>query len=418
MTRRSLSPVRGALGSTQAAAAAGLRYVSDDGPGIRRIRSGSGFAYRTPDGASLRDLHTLRRIRALAIPPAWTDVWICPIPNGHIQATGRDSRRRKQYIYHRDWRAVRDAAKFASLREFGEALPRIRERVARDLRLHGLPRDKVMATIVGLLDQTSIRVGNDEYRRRNNSFGLTTLRDRHIKINGTSLRFEFRGKGGKPQCLEMHDPRLARVLKQCQEIPGQELFQYVDETGQRHTTTSDDVNAYLREISGCDFTAKHFRTWNGTVHAVAYLRDCQPCSSVRETKHVVTDAMVSVSERLGNTPAMCRKSYVHPAVIDAFTSGGLAALIASATNPDGSAHTIEERCVLELLESVNAHIGSRAGQGVARLRRLAPPLSSSSHDAHDRQNGVRRSLKAHGRAGPRSGAVPALRTRARSVSTT
>jgi DNA topoisomerase I len=333
----------------EAAAAAGLRYVSDYLPGIRRRRAGSGFVYTAPDGKPLRDARTIQRVKSLVIPPAWTDVWICPFPNGHIQATGRDARRRKQFIYHRDWRSTRDAAKFANLGAFGDALYGIRKRVAHDLRLGGLPRHKVMATVVRLLDETSIRVGNEEYRRQNHSFGLTTLRDRHITVDGPSVRFEFRGKSGKRHSLEINDKRVAHILKVCQEIPGQELFQYLDEDGGRHTVASDDVNAYLREISGGEFTAKDFRTWNGTVLALRYLGQCPPCATARETKHTITQAMTSVSTHLGNTPATCRKAYVHPAVIQAFTSGNLTALIASAARPD--AHEEVERCLLELLRA-------------------------------------------------------------------
>ena len=324
--------------------------MSDASPGIHRCRAGRGFAYLATDGQRIHDPRTLRRIKSLVIPPAWTDVWICPISNGHIQATGRDSRRRKQYIYHPNWRSVRDAAKFASLTAFGEALPGIRERVARDLRRTGLPRDKVMATVVRLLDETSIRIGNDEYRRQNHSFGLTTLHDRHVTVDGSSLRFEFRGKSGKLHCLEIHDKRVAHILEQCQEIPGQELFQYLDEAGQRHAVSSDDVNAYLREISGSDFTAKHFRTWNGTVLALEYLLCCPPCSSAREAKRTVAQAIKSVAEHLGNTPATCRTAYVHPAVVDAFNTQGPAALTASASTYEQPGWSDAEQCLLKLLK--------------------------------------------------------------------
>ncbi|HEX8968796.1 MAG TPA: DNA topoisomerase IB, partial [Chloroflexota bacterium] len=239
---------------------AGLRYVSDTLPGLRRRRAGSGFTYLGPNDRPVREPDTLRRIRALAIPPAWTDVWICPWPYGHVQATGRDARGRKQFIYHPAWRAVRDSAKYENLAAFGEALPRIRARVADDLRMAGLPRQKVLATVVRLLEETSIRIGNREYWRHNRSSGLTTLRDRHVTFEGSSVRFQFRGKGGKQQSGEINDRRLARIIKQCQDIPGQELFQYLDQAGERHTVQSDDVNAYLHEISGGDFTAKDFRT--------------------------------------------------------------------------------------------------------------------------------------------------------------
>ena len=343
------------------AAAAGLRYVSEReeaGPCIRRKRAGTGFSYTGPDGAPIRDAATRRRIKALAIPPAWTDVWICPDPNGHIQATGRDARGRKQYRYHPRWREVRDAAKYDRLVEFAEALPRIRERTERDLRRPGVPRAKVLAVVVKLLEETSIRVGNDEYARQNRSFGLTTFRDRHVVFEGERLRFEFRGKGGKQHSVELNDRRLASIIKQCQDIPGQELFQYLDEEGRRRSIESDDVNAYIREVSGGDFTTKDFRTWNGTVLACCYLRVCEPSPSLRAGKKQVTQAIKSVAEVLGNTPAVCRKAYVHPVVVNAYLEGSLEP--EAGANPPAQGLSEEEQCVLSLLRETAERVRPQA----------------------------------------------------------
>jgi DNA topoisomerase I len=303
------------------ARAAGLRYVSDAAPGIQRRRVGRGFVYTAPDGARVTDPLVLRRIRALAIPPAWRDVWICPLAHGHLQAVGRDARGRKQYRYHGRWRSVRDESKYARLLAFGAALPTIRERVDRDLARPGLPREKVLATVVRLLETTFIRVGNEEYAKANGSFGLTTLRGHHVDVSGSTLRFEFRGKGGKRVSVDLTDRRLARIVKRCQELPGQELFQYVDADGARQTVDSADVNGYLREIAGEEFTAKDFRTWAGTVLAALALREIQAGDSTAQAKRNVVRAVESVSRQLGNTPAICRRSYVHPAVIDTYLDG-------------------------------------------------------------------------------------------------
>lgn len=302
---------------------AGLRYVSDEQPGIRRRRAGRGFTYTGQDGTTIRDDEELRRIRSLAIPPAWTDVWICPSPRGHIQATGRDVRGRKQYRYHPRWREVRDEAKYGRMIEFGQALPTIRARAQADLGLRGLPRQKVLATVVQLLQETTIRVGNEEYAKRNASFGLTTMRDRHVEVEGSKIRFEFRGKGGKRHTVPVSDRRLARVVKQCQEIPGQELFQYLDEDGNRRSIDSADVNEYLREISGADFTAKDFRTWAGTVAAALALEEFEAFDSEAQAKSHVVRAIETVAETLGNTPAVSRKCYVHPAIIESYMDGSL-----------------------------------------------------------------------------------------------
>ncbi len=307
----------------QAARAASLRYVSDEAPGISRRRVGKGFSYRDPDG-SLVNATTLRRIRALAIPPAWTQVWICPFENGHIQATGRDEKGRKQYRYHARWRETRDAAKFGHMIEFAHALPRIRERVDQDLRRPGLPREKVLALVVRLLETTLIRVGNDDYAKQNGSYGLTTLRDRHVEVAGAELRFSFKGKGGKLWNLRLTDRRIARTLRQCQDMPGQELFQYVAEDGTRHGIDSGDVNDYLREITGTDVTAKDFRTWAATVMAALALVESGPCINEAAAKRNIRQAIAEVAQRLGNTPTICRKCYVHPAVLDCYLHGRMA----------------------------------------------------------------------------------------------
>jgi DNA topoisomerase-1 len=305
------------------AKAAGLRYVRNDRPGIRRLRAGAGFRYVGPDGRPVRDPETLGRIRSLAIPPAWTDVWICPLAAGHLQATGIDSRGRKQYRYHSRWRAVRDETKYHRMADFGRALAEIRARTDADLRQAGLPRTKVLAGVVCLLEITHIRVGNEEYARANHSFGLTTLRDGHAKITGGTVRFRFRGKSGVRHAVDLHDRRLARLVRRCQEVPGDELFQYLDDEGNPHDIDSADVNAYLHEIAGQEFTAKDFRTWAGTLLAARALRAAP--SSVKQTearRHIVA-AIEAVSRELGNTPAVCRKCYVHPGVINAYLDGSL-----------------------------------------------------------------------------------------------
>ncbi len=307
----------------ESAKAAGLRYVTDDEPGIRRKKRGKGFTYVDPQGQTVKDAKTLERIGKLVIPPAWTDVWICPRVNGHLQATGRDARGRKQYRYHADWREVRDETKFGRMIAFGEALPKIRERVERDMSQRGLGREKVLATVLRLLETTLIRVGNKEYVKQNNSFGLTTLRDQHVDVEGSTLRFEFRGKSGKEHSVEIHDRRLARIVKQCRDVPGQKLFQYLDGDGERHSVSSEDVNAYLRETTGDDFSAKDFRTWGGTVLALSALLEVGSCDSEKEASRAVVEAIKHVSGQLGNRPAICRKYYVHPVVIESFLAGTL-----------------------------------------------------------------------------------------------
>lgn len=339
----------------ESARAARLRYVVDATPGIRRRRAGKSFYYVGPDGAPVRDSETLGRIRSLAIPPAWRDVWICPDPRGHLQATGYDDRGRKQYRYNDRWREIRDDVKYDRMAAFGEALPAIRERVDRDLALSGLPREKVLAAVVRLLDITHLRVGNDEYRRQNRSFGLTTLRDRHAQVAGSKVTFNFKGKRGKEHNVRITDRRLARVVRQSQELPGQELFQYLDDDGVRRTVESGDVNDYLREIGGAEFTAKDFRTWAGSVLAHSLLRICELPESDRDRKREITGAIERVAERLGNTPAICRKSYVHPGIIQAYTDGALAPLMGGSGLPsgDGSGDGLseEERAFLAFLRA-------------------------------------------------------------------
>jgi DNA topoisomerase I len=307
----------------ESAWAAGLRYVSDRMPGIRRTRKGKHFAYRAPDGTPIRNKQELARITSLAIPPAWTDVWICPNPRGHLQATGKDARGRKVYRYHPRWRAVRDETKYHRMLAFGEALPAIRARVADDLAVSGPARARVLAAVVHLLDETAIRVGNEEYARQNASFGLTTLRNDHVDVEGSTIRFQFRGKSGKDHEVEISDRRVARLLRKLQDLPGQHLFGYRDEHGNVRAVESADVNDYLREISGQDFTAKDFRTWEGTVIVARELRAAGEAETKAEAKQRVADAIKAASARLGNTPAICKTSYVHPAVLDGYETGRL-----------------------------------------------------------------------------------------------
>jgi DNA topoisomerase-1 len=306
------------------AAPKGLTYVTGDGPGIRRQPAASGgFNYVDADGRPVRDEATLDRIRLLAIPPAWTDVWICPKPNGHIQAVGRDQKGRKQYRYHARWREARDGHKFDRLIAFGRALPRLRRRVEEDLSRRGLPREKVLAAVIRVMETTLIRVGNKEYVKQNNSFGLTTLRDRHVKVGATRAVFEFRGKSGKVHRTGFNDRRLARIVKACQDLPGQRLFQYVDEAGETRAVESADVNAYIRDALGEDFSAKDFRTWAGTVAAAQALMLSEPCASMAETKRTLTTCVKAVAGILGNTAAVARSAYIHPAVLDAYAEGRL-----------------------------------------------------------------------------------------------
>jgi DNA topoisomerase-1 len=304
-----------------AAQAAGLRYVTDGQIGITRKRVGRGFAYYAPDGALIADRAERRRLAALAIPPAWTDVWICPDPLGHIQATARDAKGRKQYRYHPRFRALRDESKFGRMLAFSESLSRLRERIARDLALPGLPRRKLLATVVRLLDKTLIRVGNDEYTKANKSYGLTTLRHRHVAVRGHTLTFEFRGKSGVQHSVAITDQRLARIVRELHDLPGHQLFKYVDESGKRQAVDSGDVNEYLRHVTGREVTAKDFRTWSGTMLAVRALRALGTATSEREARRNVNRALDQVARRLGNTRAVCRKYYVHPSVIESYLNG-------------------------------------------------------------------------------------------------
>jgi len=302
---------------------AGLTYVTDQDPGLRRKPArGSGFNYVDADGKPVTDEKTLERIRALAIPPAWTDVWISPRANGHIQATGRDARGRKQYRYHARWQAERGAGKYDRLLAFGRALPRLRKRVEEDLARRGLPREKVLAAVIRVMEMTLIRVGNEEYAKTNKTFGLTTLRDRHAKVGATRAVFEFKGKSGKVHQTGFNDRRLARVLKACQDLPGQRLFQYLDEDGQRRAVESADVNAYIREALGDDFSAKDFRTWAGTVAAARALT-MPECADLSAAKRNVNTCVKAVAGLLGNTAAVARSAYIHPAILDAYAEGRL-----------------------------------------------------------------------------------------------
>lgn len=301
-----------------------LRYSSDETPGIERKKRGNGFVYSHPDGKRVSDEETLARIRKLAIPPAYRQVWISADPQGHLQATGVDARGRKQYRYHAEWRAIRDADKFARMPDFGRALTRIRKRVSLDLKRDGLARERVIAAVVRLLDRTLIRIGNEQYARDNGSYGLTTLRTRHVRLRGGTIRLEFRGKSGIVHAVSVTDAEAATVVKGCLELPGQELFQYLDDAGARRTVSSSDVNEYLREASGQDFSAKDFRTWYATSAALETLLPLS-FTTQKEAKSHIKETLCSIAARLGNTPTMCRKSYVHPAVLDAFLQGRLTA---------------------------------------------------------------------------------------------
>ncbi len=336
-----------------AAHAAGLHYLRNDAPGITREQAGEGWNYRRPDGTSVRDLPTLQRIKALAIPPAWTGVWISPDARSHLQATGRDAKGRKQYRYHAEWRATRDENKYSRMVAFGEALPKIRARVDHDLRLHGLPHDKVLATVVRLLETTLIRVGNEEYARENQHYGLTTLQNEHVDVAHNEIRFHFTGKSGVEHSIGLKDPRLARIVGKLRDLPGHELFQYVDEHGKRRAVGSADVNAYLHEITGEHFTAKDFRTWAGTVLAAFALQEFEAFDSQTQAKKNVVHAIEQVAERLGNTPSVCRKCYVHPSVIDAYLDGTMCDALIAKTEAeltgDLAALKPEEAAVLAFL---------------------------------------------------------------------
>jgi DNA topoisomerase-1 len=327
-----------------AAEQAGLEYVSDSTPGIRRLANGEGFRYVTPDGKTVKDETTLKRIRSLVIPPAWTDVWICASPHGHLQAVGRDAKGRKQYRYHSAYRSQRDQTKYGRMLAFGTALPTIRKRIEEDLKLPGLPKQKVLATIVHLLERTCMRIGNDEYVKQNESFGLTTHPDGHVKVNGSKKRFNFRGKSGQQQDIELEDPRIAKIVKKCRDIPGWELFQYFDEAGEQCRITSTDVNNYIRDIAGEDFTAKDFRTWGGTGWAALVFEELGPAETAADSKKRIVEAIKMVSSKLGNRPATCKKYYVHPAILEAYEDGSLFEALKTC-----SGFRREEACVMNVV---------------------------------------------------------------------
>lgn len=332
------------------AKAAGLRYVLDDEPGYARKRWGRGFTYLTPAGEHLKDEKELQRVRALAIPPAWREVWVCTSPKGHLQATGRDEQGRKQYLYHPRWREARDEAKYAHMITFAERLPAIRARVQRDLSLPGLPRDKVLAAVVRLLETSHIRVGNDEYARNNDAYGLTTIRKKHVDVEGATVSFDFQGKSGKPWHVEVKDQRLAQIIRDCQETPGYELFKYFDDADERQDVKAADVNEYLRRVSGAEITAKDFRTWTGTVLAVRALSAFEAAESERQAKKNLSAAIKEVAEHLGNTPAICRQSYIHPRVMSAYLEGELDLCVAS-TADQRTDLSEEEAAVLAFLKA-------------------------------------------------------------------
>jgi DNA topoisomerase-1 len=321
--KKKIDQIEVAADPVEVAEDAGLRYVSDDQPGYTRKQKGDDFEYFDTDAKRIRDETRLLRIRRLAIPPAYTDVWICPTPNGHIQATGRDARGRKQYRYHERWREARDENKYDRMVVFGRALPKIRRRVNKDLAQRGLPRSKVLATVVQLLERTFIRIGNDEYAKQNESFGLTTMRNHHVDVKGETLRFRFKGKSGVSHEVDVSDRRLAKIIRQLQDLPGQEVFQYVNGDGKVRDVTSQDVNDYLREITGEEFTAKDFRTWAGTVLAAMALNAQEKFENKTQAKKNVKDAISAVSKILGNTPTVCRKCYVHPDVLETYLDGAM-----------------------------------------------------------------------------------------------
>ncbi len=337
------------------AVSVGLRYVGDDRPGIRRLRAGRGFTYQPPEGGRL-PAETVRRIRSLAIPPAWTNVWICPYEDGHLQATGRDARGRKQYRYHPLFREVREGTKFEHMIGFASALPAIRAKVSADMALRGLSREKVLATVVHLLETTLIRVGNDDYARQNRSYGLTTLKNRHVAVNGSEVRFQFTGKSGKQWSLAVRDRRIARIIRACQDLPGQDLLEYVDEDGSLKRVTSGDVNDYLREITGREITAKDFRTWAGTVLMAVALLQFPEFRSETEAKRNIRESVKAVAALLGNTPTICRKCYVHPELFKSYLEGELGRRLRTLVQrrqarSNGTGLKPEEAAVLSLLRA-------------------------------------------------------------------
>lgn len=393
------SPPIAPAGTTQdndSGGGATLHYVTDTTAGIRRRRSAGGFRYIGTDGAPVREATEQARIRALAVPPAWTNVWICPDPLGHLQATGRDARGRKQYRYHPSWRRLRDDSKFERTIAFGAALPGIRKQVDRDLRRRGLPYEKVVATVVLLLEKTLIRVGNEEYARTNRSFGLTTLRTRHVSVSGTSIRFRFTGKSGVKRTVELRDPRLARVVQACQAVPGHAMFQYLDEEGRRRVVTSADVNAYLKAVAGQDFTAKDFRTWSATVLAATSLCAIAEFDTKAMARRNIVAAIASVARQLGNTAAICRKSYVHPGIIDAYQGGRLATPFSALPFTNGAveplALTPAEQAVLALLRQD----ACRQAQGNDVATGASAPKSATTDGARAQETESRAVLRSSG----------------------
>ena len=364
------------LPAEHSARAAGLRYVHDSRPGIRRRRAGGAFRYLDADDSPVGDEATLARIRRLAIPPAWQDVWICPREDGHVQATGRDARGRKQYRYHPRWREARDETKYGRLVAFARALPAIRRRVSRDLARPGLPREKVLAALVRLLETSYIRIGNAEYARDNDSFGLTTLRERQVRVRGAVLRFRFRGKSGVTHDISLSDARLARIVRRMQDLPGEELFRYVEADGVVRSVESSDVNEYLRAVAGEDFTSKDFRTWSGTLLCALALRRFEPPASVAEGRRVLAQAIEGVARALGNTKAVCRKCYVHPAVIEAYERGELGQLMRGRSNDAG---------VIAVLRAHRRREALAARRSGAGGRSLAPLLARSLERAQRAQ---------------------------------
>ena len=335
------------------AGVAGLKYVSDSNPGYRRRKSGRGFIYTNPKGEKVSDPELLERFRQLVIPPAWRDVWICPDRKGHIQVTGRDQKGRKQYIYHPDWEEIRNSTKFYRMIDFAAAIPLIRKTVDEDLSKRGLTREKVLALIIDLMEKTLIRVGNQEYAKLNDSYGITTLKDEHVDVNGSSIEFLFKGKSGKQWIVNIKDRRLARLVKQCQDLPGQEVFSYIDEEGKLKTVDSFEVNEYIRQISGQDFSAKDFRTWNGTVIAAVHLFNLGPPENEKDEKRKVQETIKAVSAELINTPAICRKYYIHPDILTAFSDGTLFSEMKKVVNKETKANGLraEEKAVLRILQS-------------------------------------------------------------------
>lgn len=367
--------IKAALDPEVAAKLARLRHVSDDRPGITRHPARHGFDYRTPDGELVRDLDTLKRIRSLVIPPAWTNVWISPDPNGHLQAVGRDARGRKQYRYHPRWRQVRDEAKYHKLLDFARVLPKLRARVEDDLKRPGLPRERVLAAIVRLMELTLFRIGNSEYAKQNKSFGLTTLRDRHVAIEGSSIHIGFRGKSGVRHETDINDRRLARIIKGCRELPGQVLFQYLDDEGERHAVGSEDVNEYLRDMTGQDITAKDFRTWAGTQLAAEALHGFEAFDTDAARKKAIVRAVETVAKHLGNTPAVCRRCYIHPEILEGYLDGTLLAVLAERSRDYLAEHfdgmTAEEA-------AVTAFLRFRLGEMAAESRAKAKPRSAGT----------------------------------------